>query len=394
MEKNLILSKAKNILPWLKEIRRDFHMYPELGMEEFRTSKKICEYLDEMKITYKSKIANTGVLGYIDIPGATKTVALRADMDALPLQERNDVPYKSKIDSKMHACGHDVHMAVQLGAAKILTEFKKDLKCNVKLLFQPAEENVGGAVPMIKEGVLKNPDVDAIFGLHVSSQYESGEISFKYGVAQASSDCIEIVITGKSAHGAHPDVGIDAILIAGHVITAIQSIVSRTVRGTDSLVITLGTINGGCKENIIADRVVMSGTMRSTDSEVRKKAIEQLQSIVCDLSKSFGGNGEVTITQDYCSLINDNEMMKFVDSNAIELVGKENVTPYKMPSMGVEDFAFYLRKVPGAFFRIGICNEGKGITMPAHNNYFDVDEDAMVLGVAMQVMNVLKFTDL
>ncbi|MBS4534841.1 amidohydrolase [Clostridium sp. D2Q-14] len=242
---NNILEKSNSIKDWLINIRREFHMYPELGMEEFKTSQKICDLLDEMGIEYERGIANTGVVGIIKGKKEGKTVALRADMDALPIDERNDVYYKSKIKGKMHACGHDAHMTILMGTAKILNDMRDELKGKVKLIFQPAEETVGGAKKMIEEGVLENFKVDAVFGLHVAPEIPVGKIGIKYDKMNASSDTLEINIFGESTHGAYPHSGIDSIMIASQVINALQTIVSRNVNPIDSAVISLGTIQGG-----------------------------------------------------------------------------------------------------------------------------------------------------
>ena len=242
---NPILSKAESIRDWIVEIRRDFHMNPELSTEEFRTRDKIVEYLKNLGIEYKTGIADTGVLGIIRGKQSGKTVGLRADIDALPIQDKKNVSYKSTIDGKMHACGHDAHTAILLGAAKILKGMEDDLHGNVKLFFQPAEETIGGAERMIKAGVMENPKVDAVFGLHVSPEIDVGKIGVRYGQTNAYADGLEIIVCGKDCHAARPQEGVDAIVIASHIIIALQSIVSRNIDPTNSAVVTIGTINGG-----------------------------------------------------------------------------------------------------------------------------------------------------
>ena len=387
--KDKIIEKVEDIFAWVRSIRRDLHMYPELGMEEFRTSEMIGKYLEELNIPFKKGIANTGVVGLIEVDGAETTVALRADMDALPITEENDVIYKSKNRGLMHACGHDAHVAIQLGAARLLMEMKDKLTSNVKLIFQPAEESVGGALPMIKAGVLKKPKVDLIYGLHIDSGQECGIVSLKYGVSQASVDTFAITVSGKTAHGAHPASGVDAILIAGHIITAVQSVVSRNIPATESLVISIGKINGGTKENIVAGKVVMEGTIRSLSKVNRDYALEKLKDIVTNIPKSFGGAGSLNVSQEYCKLLNNDQVLGFIEKNAVGLVGKENVVKYKTSSMGGEDYGFFLNEVPGAFFKVGTKNEEKDITSVAHNCTFDIDEDGMKIGIAMQTLNVL-----
>ncbi|MCS5422841.1 MULTISPECIES: M20 metallopeptidase family protein [Psychrilyobacter] len=386
MDSNKILELAKEISPWLSEVRRDFHMYPELGMEELRTQRKICEYLDEFGILYK-KMAKTGVVGEIKGKGAVKTIALRADMDALPILEKNHVSYRSKNNGVMHACGHDAHTAILLGAAKILSEKQDELGVNVRFIFQPAEETVGGAEPMIKEGALEG--VDAIFGLHVSSEIEKGSVEYRYKQMNASSDSIEIEIRGVSAHGAYPGEGVDAIVITAQLITAMQSIVSR-IDARDSAVLTMGMIAGGTAPNIIADSVKLMGTLRTLDPQVRKLVKEKLRVLVETLPVSMGGKGILKIEKGYSSLINDDKMVDLVKRNAVDILGVGNVLEKEKANMGVEDFGYYLEKIPGVFFYLGVKNEKKGIAASAHNGFFDIDEDALHLGVAIQILNVLS----
>jgi amidohydrolase len=386
MDSNKVLELAKEISPWLSKVRRDFHMYPELGMEEFRTQRKICEYLDEFGISYK-KMAKTGVVGEIKGNNAFKTIALRADMDALPILEKNNVSYKSQNNGVMHACGHDAHTTILLGVAKILSEKKDELRVNVRFIFQPAEETVGGAEPMIKEGVLEG--VNSIFGLHVSSLIEKGSVEYRYKEMNASSDNIGIEVQGISAHGAYPGDGVDAIVITAQLITAMQSIISR-IDARDSAVLTIGMIEGGNAHNIIADSVKLTGTLRILDPKVRELVKEKLKVLVETLPFSMGGKGILKIERGYSSLINDDTMVELIKKNAIDILGRENVLEKEKPNMGVEDFGYYLEKIPGAFFNLGVKNEKKQITALAHNEYFDIDEEALHLGVAIQILNVLS----
>ena len=386
MDSNKILKLAKEISPWLSKVRGDFHMYPELGMEEFRTQRKICEYLDEFGILHK-KMAKTGVVGEIKGKNAFKTIALRADIDALPILEKNDVSYRSKNHGVMHACGHDAHTTILLGVAKILSEKKDELKVNVRFIFQPAEETVGGAEPMIKEGVLEG--VDAIFGLHVSSLIEKGSVEYRYKQMNASSDSIEIEVQGRSAHGAYPGDGVDAIVITAQLITAMQSIVSR-IDARDSAVLTVGMIEGGTAPNIIADSVKLTGTLRTLDPKIRELVKEKLKILVDTLPVSMGGKGKLKIGRGYSTLINDDKMVELIKKNATDILGAENVIEKEKANMGVEDFGYYLEKIPGVFFYLGVKNEKKGITASAHNECFDIDEEALHLGVAIQILNVLS----
>jgi len=388
-----VLAEAEKIKDLMVKIRRDFHMNPEFGMEEFRTRDKIVEYLETFGIEYVTGIAGTGVVGIIRGKGEGKTIALRADMDALPIQDEKDVTYRSTISGKMHACGHDAHMTVLLGAAKILKEKQEQLNGNVKLLFQPAEETVGGAKPMIEAGVMENPKVDAVLGLHVSSDISTGEIGVKYGQMNASSDTIKIMLHGKSSHGAYPQDGVDTIMMAGQVLTALQSIVSRNVDPRNSVVVTMGTIRGGTQSNIIADKVELVGTVRTLDPNTRYLVISRIEKIVTQIAYAMGGRAEFTREEGYTPLINTDKIVDVVKENAEEVLGLDKVHVVKQPSLGVEDFAYFAEEAPGAFYILGCRNEEKGIIHEAHYCLFDIDEDCLVIGAALQAQNVLSLLE-
>lgn len=386
--KEQVWQQAQEILPWLIEVRRDFHQYPEIGLEEFRTQEQVMRYLDEMGIPY-TKSAGTGIVGLIQggRPGAT--VALRGDMDALPILEAEDREYRSKIPGKMHACGHDAHMTCLLGAARILNTYKAELAGNVKLFFQPAEETVGGALPMIKEGVLENPKVDAVFGLHVSSDIPAGHIGVKYGQMNASSDDLSIIVRGENGHGAYPHSGRDAIVIAAHVITALQTIVSRNVDPRRAAVITIGMISGGTANNILAQEVKLTGTIRTLEPSVREQVKERIQEVAALTARALGGEAEVTYEEGYTSLINNDALVDLVKRNGEELLGEQHVRVNELPNMGVEDFAYFAESVPGAFFHLGVRNEETGCVYPVHHPNFDLDERSLAVGAAMQALNTL-----
>lgn len=370
---------------WLVCVRRDFHQYPELGMSETRTAKKIAAYLKEMDIEYVEGIANTGVVGIIGGEQEGRTVALRADMDALPIQEARDCEYRSKTDGIMHACGHDAHLAILLGTAKALNGMKNNLKGNIKLLFQPAEETVGGAKPMIDEGVMENPHIDAVLGLHVDPALKVGSIGLKYGKMSAASDTFKIIIHGRSAHGAYPHLGIDAIAASAQVITALQSVISRNVDPRDSAVLTIGRINGGTAGNIICDNVELHGTIRTLDPKTREIVLERAVNIVGATTEALGAKGEFIRQEGYVALMNDDWVVDLLKANGEKLLGKDGVILIKDASMGVEDFSFFLEKSPGAYFNLGCRNEEKGITYGLHHGLFDIDEDCLTIGVAMMV---------
>ncbi len=385
-----LLAAAREILPWMREIRRDFHQHPELGLEEHRTAARVQALLDELGIEHVDGLGGTGVLGLIPGSSDGPVVALRADMDGLPLQDAKDVPYKSRSPGKMHACGHDVHMAILLGAARILTGVTRPLPGTVKLIFQPAEETVGGAKLLIDEGVLEDPAVDAIFGLHVDGGRDVGTFGLHYGQRNASSDNVDIIIHGRSGHGAYPAGGVDAIVIAAQVITALQTVVSRNVDARDSAVVSFGKIHGGSQGNILADRVGLVGTVRCLDPAIRELVVQRVRETAEGVAVAMGGRAEVEIEPSYDPLINDNAMVDVVRENARDLVGEENVFIFPKPNMGVEDFAYYLSHVPGAFFALGVRNEAAGIVNTVHQVGFDVDEECLAYGAAVQVLNAVS----
>lgn len=387
-----ILKTSNDLKSWLIDIRRDIHKYPELGMDEYRTRDKIIEHLTAMGIPYEKDIANTAVVGLIKGEKEGKTVALRADMDALPIQELNDVPYKSIHDGKMHACGHDAHTTILLGAARVLNDHKDKLHGNVKLFFQPAEETVGGAKPMIEDGVMENPKVEAVFGVHVAPELPTGEVAVKYGQMNASSDTIIIKVKGNNAHGAYPHTGTDAIVIAAQVINTLQTIVSRNVDPREAAVISIGVIEGGTQKNIVAEEVNMIGTVRTLDPNVRDLVLARVEEVLKNTTRSMGGSYEFEIgTDGYAALINDDDMVNLVYQSATDLLGAEKVSTMRTPSMGVEDFSYFAAAAPGAFYRVGCGNEEKGIIHGAHTGKFDIDENCLPIGVAMQVKNVFAF---
>ena len=386
---NLLL-EAQKIKKDIIQFRRNFHMHPELGLEEYRTAGIIEDTLKSLGIKTK-KIAGTGVIGLLKGKNPGKTIGLRADMDALPILEKNKVPYASKIPGKMHACGHDAHTASLLGAAILLCKYKNKFNGNIKFLFQPAEETVGGALPMIKEGALKNPEVNAVFGLHVDEDIEVGKIGIIYGKANAASDMFDVIIYGKSSHGAAPHKGIDAIAVGAQVVSALQNFVSRNIDPLDSAVVTIGVFQGGCAKNVIADKVKLSGIIRTLDPNIRRIACKKVKKIILGVTEALGAKANVNFTPSYPSLINDNLMTDLVKSVAEELLGKDNVIVINKPSMGTEDFAYFLQNINGAFYRVGVRNEEKGIIQPAHSGLFDIDENALPIATAMHTKIALKF---
>jgi amidohydrolase len=381
------LDEARAILPWMVEIRRDLHRHPELGLEEHRTSARVCELLGELAVEHH-QMAGTGVVGIIR-GGEGPATALRADLDALPLTEANQTPYSSTVPGRMHACGHDVHTAVLLGAAHLLAAHRAELRHPVKLLFQPAEETVGGAKLLIAEGALEDPPVRAIFGLHVEPDLPVGAIGLRYGQRNASSDDITVTVRGRAGHGAYPAGGVDAIVIAAQVVTALQTVVSRNVDARESAVLTFGTVAGGTQANILANRVQLVGTVRCLDPSIRELVLHRARETAEGVAAGLGGQAEVEIRPSYDPLVNADRMVDVVRRNAAALVGEESLVLFDRPNMGVEDFAFYLARTPGAFYSLGVRNEAAGIVHPIHSDRFDVDEECMALGAALQAMNAL-----
>ena len=375
-------------------VRRDLHQTPEIGMCEFITRDKIINYLNEIGIPFYTSKEHTGVVAYINSNNATKTIALRADIDALPINEENNSSYKSIHSGYMHACGHDAHTAILLGTIKVLYSMKDDLGINLKFFFQPAEETDGGAIPMINEGCMKDPYVDYTLGLHVMPHIECGQVEVKYDCINASTDTINIKIIGKDGHGAYPHLGCDAILTASHVINALQSIVSRNINPTDSVVLSFGVINGGVRANIICNEVNLVGTLRTLHPDTRsfcKKRIKDICEFTC---KSFGCDCVVDICEGYAPLINDNFVVDIIKDNVVKLLGENNLVIKKHPSLGADDFAFFLEHSKGAFYHLGCGNKLKDITSSLHTSTFDIDEDCLEIGVKLHVENVLSLAKL
>jgi len=383
------LEIAKNIESELIEIRRDLHENPELGFNLFRTSQKVKDFLSGEGIEFY-EVAGTGICAIIRGKGE-KTVALRADMDALPLDDKKKCSYASKIQGKMHACGHDAHTTILLGTAKILNSMKDEIKGNVKLFFEPAEETTGGAPLMIKEGVLLNPNVDAVIGLHVEEWLEAGTVGLKRGNAYAASNPFTIKIMGKGGHGASPHMTIDPILIASNVIVCLQNIVSREIPPTDAAVITIGSIHGGTAQNIIPEEVTISGIIRTMKSEHREYIKKRLVQVVEGIVHSMRGECDIDIEESYPCLYNNDKLADMFEKKASEAIGEENVHKLDQPTMGVESFAYFSMERPGLFYFLGSGNKEKGIVNPAHGSLFDIDESCLYLGVAMQCKLAYEF---
>jgi amidohydrolase len=376
-----IQQKSKLYAEDVVELRRHLHANPELSYKEFETAKFVAEKLQSFGLLPQQGIAGTGIVVLIEgkNPGR-KTVALRADMDALPIQEKNDVSYKSKNNGVMHACGHDVHTSSLLGTARILSEIKDEFEGTIKLLFQPGEEkNPGGASFMIRDGALENPKPVSIIGQHVMPLIPVGKIGFREGKYMASSDEIYLRVIGKGGHGAAPELAIDPVVIASHIIIALQQVISRNANPKQPTVLTFGRIIGEGATNIIPDEVNISGTFRALDEEWRKSGLQKITKMAESIAEGMGGKCEVKISHGYPYLENNPALTKRIRLAAEEYVGKENVVDLDL-AMGSEDFAYYSQLMPASFYRLGTRNEAKGITSYVHTPTFDIDEDALKIG--------------
>ncbi|BAL80929.1 M20 metallopeptidase family protein [Caldisericum exile] len=376
------------------ELRREIHMYPETAFEEYRTSDLVFNYLSKLGLDVKKGVNKTGVVADLKVESALGTVLLRADMDALPIQEENNVKYKSKIDGKMHACGHDSHTAMLLVAAKVLTLLKDSLQFNVRFIFQPSEErDPGGAIGMIREGVLENPHVDFAFGLHVAGFYKANTIFVKEGIMMAEADSFKIKVKGSGGHGAYPHKAVDPIMISSHIVLALQSIISREVDPLEPAVLSFGKIFSGDVFNVIPETAELQGTVRTLKEDVSKFIKERIEQITIHTAHLFRASAILEYNFGYPPLVNDKKSVHFIKGIAKEIVGENNI--HEAPiSMGGEDMAYFLRERPGAFYWLGALNEEKGIIYPNHSPKFDIDEDILPTGVKMHVATVLNLEKL
>lgn len=377
-----ILDAAGALDSYTRDIRHALHRIPERGFQEFKTHAYLKNCLDAIGIPYTTK--RTWIIGTIKGEKPGPTVALRADIDALPIQERTGLPFASEHPGMMHACGHDAHAAMLMGAARLLWEMKADIPGTVRLLFQPAEETEGGAEPMIAAGAMDG--VAAVYGLHVAAQSPVGRIQTRHGAMYAATDELFIDILGKSGHGAHPTSGIDAIAIAGQLIAALQTLVSREIDATDSAVITIGSIHGGKVCNIICDEVNMIGTLRTLTDKVRRQFNERIPAFCRGIARTMGGDARVRIRSGYCAALNDPGEADRVLAVAGRLLGEPMAQALCHSSLGGEDFAYYLQKAPGAIYLLG-C----GADYPAHSGLFVVDDDCLQVGVAMHAALVMDY---
>ena len=374
-----IREEIKNIKDEIYAIRRHFHRYPELSFKEFNTAETISEHLDKLGISHKKGVGKTGIVGEINF-GPGPTIALRADMDALPIQEENNLDYKSLNDGVMHACGHDGHMAILLGAANALSKNSKLKKGTVRFIFQPAEEGLGGAKYMIEDGCLDK--VDEIYGLHLWNYQLYGEVGIKDGPVMASADLFDIEVSGKGGHGATPQGTVDAIVVASNLVTMLQTIVSRNTNPLESTVLSIGKIKGGHNFNIISDKVHMSGTTRAYTEENRTMIKQRMKEVIEGVSKSFGADIKLNYKDGYPPTVNHSSQVEKVLEAASTIVASGAKNPYL--SMGGEDFSYYLQNKPGCFFFVGSApNENEILSTPHHCSHFNIDERALLVGASV-----------
>lgn len=368
-------------------LRRDLHRHPEPGKKEFLTSARIEKELTALGIDVK-RIAGTAVVGTLKgaLPG--KCVALRADMDALPVQEKADVPHASETPGMMHACGHDMHVAALIGAARLLTAHKAELHGTVKFFFQPDEEDDGGAQPMIDEGCMEG--VDAVFGAHVAPELPAGQISLRSGKTYAASNPFDIVIRGRSAHGAEPHLSVDALVTASAVVLNLQTLISRNISPLEPAVLTIGSLHAGTVRNVIADEARLSGTIRCFGTETRNLLVRRMTEIAESTAAALGATAEINAQWGYSGVINDPAMTDLARASAAKLVGAENVVEMPEPSLATEDFGAFLEHAPGSYWHIGVGRPDQE-NAPLHSPYFDPDESALAVAAAVHAQIALDF---
>jgi len=386
-------SDIDELVPDLIAMRRDLHEHPELAFEEVRTSGIVEQRLRTMGLEVQTGIAKTGVVGLLrggaSKPGA-KTIALRADMDALPIHEMNEIAYRSTIDGKMHACGHDGHTSILLAVADLLHKRRDELPGNVKFVFQPAEERIGGAEPMIKEGAMQN--VDGIIGLHLISDYPLGRVGVRSGPVFASAERFSMTVKGKGGHAAMPETTVDPIVISAYIVTALQTLISRETSPFSPAVITIGNIKAGTAFNIIPESAEMHGTMRAFNKDHRHKLIRRITEIAQGIATSMGGSCVVDVIDGCPPCVNDENITELVRDAAILTVGEKEVDGSEdVMTAGSDDMACFLEAVPGCYFIVGAKNEAKGANYPHHHPRFNIDEDALPIGVEVLTRAAMDF---
>lgn len=390
-----IVEEVKSIEEEIISWRRDLHQIPELGLELPKTSKYVQERLDEMGIDYKTLIDGNAIVGLIKGSGEGRTIALRADMDGLPIKEETGLDFAST-NGNMHACAHDAHTAMLLGAAKVLNNNRENFQGNVKLLFQPGEEYPGGALPMIEEGAMENPKVDGVLGLHAGAilgDIDKGKIGVAYGPMMASMDRVLITIKGKGSHGAYPEESVDPISIAAEVISSLQRVVSREIRAVDPAVLSLTRIEGGFNQNIIPEEVEIEGTVRTVNNDTRNFIARRIDEISKGVTEAMRADYEVQYDFKYPPLINSREFTEDFVKSAKKIISEEDIISMEHPVMGGEDMAYFLEEAPGTFFFLSSPMKIDGKYHPHHNSKFAIDEGLLYKGSSLFIQAVLDFLD-
>jgi len=392
MKQHLFLKEAGNLLNQMREIRRDLHKHPELGTQEVRTSQIVADYLTHLGLDMRTGIGGHGVVAMLSGKEAGQCVALRADMDALPMEEKNAVPYASARPGVAHCCGHDGHTAILLGTASLLCRFSDRLKGSVKFVFQPSEDKApGGAIPMIADGALKNPDVDGIFSLHLNPDLPEGTVGIKSGFGTISSAEFVLRMIGKGCHVASPHEGVDPVVMAAMVIMAGQTIVSRIKNPLDPAILSFCTVRGGTASNIIPEEVTLTGSIRALNPEKREELANALDQVARGVAQTSGGTCHLTVKREYPSVFNHPELAAEFKDSAAKIVPADRVIDMQAPSMTGEDVAYFHQKVPGAHWLLGTANPALGFTHPLHSPFFDFNEEAMILGAAIQASCAVDF---
>ncbi|NMA93818.1 MAG: amidohydrolase [Clostridiales bacterium] len=394
MREKIIRQKIEEIFPKVVAFRRELHMYPELSEAEDRTSARICEELEKLGIPFTTtpqRAVIATIEGRGEGPaGKYKGLGIRADFDALPIQEQTGFEYSSKNPGVMHACGHDIHTAMLLGTGMILNEMRDSFVGAVKLFFQPAEETVGGAKDMIEAGCMENPEIDSVIALHVAPDVKSGRMQFCPGKMNAATASLYIDVEGVSCHGAHPEEGVDALLAAANIVTALQAVVARNLAPTEPGVVTVGTFNSGQKDNVIAGSAKLTGTLRALDMDTMAKIKKHVKTTAEGIASAYGAKATVRMIDSYPTLENDIELGKVMESLAKELFGEENVEYMAAPSLGADDFAFFTQYCDGVYMNLGTTTGREAHPQMLHNEFFSPDEEAMKTGILMETMAAFK----
>ena len=392
MKQHRFLQEAGNLLSQMREIRRDLHQHPELGTQEVRTSRIVADYLKQLGLDVHTGIGGHGVVATLSAKEAGKCVALRADMDALPVEEKNAVPYASVRSGVAHCCGHDGHTAILLGTASLLCKFSDRLQGSVKFVFQPSEDQApGGAIPMIADGALRNPDVDGIFSLHLNPDLPEGTVAVKSGFATISSAEFILRMIGKGCHVASPHEGVDPVIMAAMVITAGQTIVTRKIDPLDPAILSFCTVHGGTASNIIPEEVTLTGAIRALTPEKRDALAAELDKLAQGVARASGGSHRLEVQMAYPSVFNHPELCAEFKDSACKILPAEKVIDKSSPSMTGEDVAYFHQKVPGVHWLLGIANPALGYTHPLHSPFFDFNEEVMTLAASIQACCAVDF---